>query len=400
LVKAILAYAGQPVRVWRDGQWTLLRGWGSTARERTPGLGLRWLSLVETPDLDLVPARFATRAATFRAGLELSVMHLGLATLSKLVSLGLMRSLVPLAPALHWMAARLRAFGSDRGGMTVIAEGLDAGGRAVIATWCLVAEDGHGPNVPTLPALAVIKALAACTLRRTGAGACVGLLPLESIAREFARFRIVTREMVQPRPLFVRELGRAYVDMPRALREGHDVDGRLVLSGRASVNGARTVFGRIIARGFGFPGKVDDVPVTVEMIADGDGEIWRRTIGTDRFASRLSPCLPGRGRVLERFGPFTFVLAVSADAEGLRLKIVAGRLGPLPLPRALLPRSAACEFVDEAGRFRFDVPISLPGFGLIVHYSGWLAPAVSAPAEMSAREVALQEHQLSRLPPS
>jgi Domain of unknown function (DUF4166) len=108
--------------------------------------------------------------------------------------------------------------------------------------------------------------------------------------------------------------------------------------------------------------------------------------------------------VLERFGPFTFELAIGADADGLRLKIVAGRLGLLPLPRALLPRSAACEFVDDAGRFRFDVPISLPIFGLVVHYSGWLAPAVSAPAVHSPAAAVdaapSQEHQLSRLPPS
>ena len=377
VVKGILTYVGQPVRLWRGGEWRVARGWGSTVRERMPGLGLRWLSLVETPDLDLVPARFATGEAVFRAGLELSVLHLGLAALSKLVTLRLMRSLVPLAPALHWIAERMRAFGSDRGGMSVTAEGIDAGGRTVIATWCLVAANGHGPNVPTLPALAVIKALAAGTLHKTGAAPCVGLLTLASIAHEFARFRIVTRSMVQPRPLFARLIGRTYPDLPRALREGHGVDGRLVLTGRAAVEGAQTAFGRIIARWFGFPGKAEDVPVTVEMIADGDSEIWRRTIGGHRFASRLSPCPAGRGRVFERFGPFSFELAVSTDGEGLRLEIIAGRLGPLPLPRALLPRSPAREFVDAAGRFRFDVPISLPLVGLLVHYRGWLVPTES-----------------------
>src|SRR5262245_47670642 len=223
VVKAILAYAGKPVRVWRNGQWKTEQGWGATARERVPGLGQRWLSLVETPDLDLVPARFPTGEATFRASVELSVLHLGLAALSKLVSWRLIRSLVPFASPLHWMAERMRAFGTDRGGMTVIAEGIDADGRAVIATWCLIAVDGHGPNVPTLPALAVIKALANGTLCKSGATPCVGLLPLETIAREFARFRIVTRSFVEPRPLFARTLGTAYSDMPRALRQGHRV---------------------------------------------------------------------------------------------------------------------------------------------------------------------------------
>ena len=80
---------GRPLRLWRGGEWRVARGWGSTVRERMPGLGLRWLSLVETPDLDLVPQRFAPeRAAILRAGLELGVLHLGLWGLSKLVTVG------------------------------------------------------------------------------------------------------------------------------------------------------------------------------------------------------------------------------------------------------------------------------------------------------------------------
>jgi hypothetical protein len=79
VVQAILSYAGRPVRVFVDGVWTEWAGWGRPIRREMSGLGKRWLSLCETPDLDLVPAPFAPRAAAiFPAGLELSVMHLGL----------------------------------------------------------------------------------------------------------------------------------------------------------------------------------------------------------------------------------------------------------------------------------------------------------------------------------
>ena len=53
---------------------------GMTTRKHIRHLGRRWLPLREAPDLDIVVARFAPRrSAIFRAGLELSFMHLGLA---------------------------------------------------------------------------------------------------------------------------------------------------------------------------------------------------------------------------------------------------------------------------------------------------------------------------------
>ena len=70
----------------------------------------------------------------------------------------------------------------------------------------------------------------------------------------------------------------------------------------------------------------------------------------------------------------TFELALRASANGLDLKIAGGRLGPLRLPRFLLPRSQATERVDAHARFCFDVPIAMPGVGRVVHYRGWLVP--------------------------
>jgi hypothetical protein len=68
----------------------------------------------------------------------------------------------------------------------------------------------------------------------------------------------------------------------------------------------------------------------------------------------------------------TFRLALTASADGIDMNIVAGRIGCVPLPVWLLPRSVARERVDAQGRFTFDVPIGLPGLGRLVHYRGWL----------------------------
>ncbi|MGA8398950.1 MAG: saccharopine dehydrogenase NADP-binding domain-containing protein [Stellaceae bacterium] len=194
VIRAILSYAGKPIRVFDGGGWTERPGWGRPVRREMPGLGKRWLSLCETPDLDLVPERFAPRqAAVFRAGLELSAMHLGLYLGGLLVRARLVPSLVPFAKPLRWMAERMKGLGSDRGGMVVEVRGIDAAGVAARAVWSLVAEAGDGPAVPTLPALAAIRALADGSLSQPGARACAGVLNLDAIAREFAPYRISTQ---------------------------------------------------------------------------------------------------------------------------------------------------------------------------------------------------------------
>jgi hypothetical protein len=372
VVKAVLAKAGQPARVFRNGGWTTGRTWALLVRRRMPGLGYRWLSLVETPDLDLVMERFKPRrAAIFRFGLELGILHLGLWASSKLVAAGVLPSLAAWARPLRWIADRFRAWGSSRGGMAITAQGIDDKSRHVIATWALVAVD-DGPNIPVLPALALVRALADGRLGQIGAMPCAGIVPLSDLLREFARFRIVTRTFVRPHGVMQRALGHAFDIMPEAVRRGHLVDERLVLEGRASVTGAASLAGRVLARLFGFPQPAADVPVSVEMRVDADGEVWTRNFGGKIFRSRLAPIGGRRESVAERFGALTFDLKLTASPAGLDLAIVAGRLGPLRLPRVLTPRSDATERVDAAGRFRFDVPIMLPGVGLLVHYRGWL----------------------------
>ena len=72
VIQSILSYAGRPVKVFLDGGWTARAGWGMTTRKHIRHLGRRWLSLCETPDLDIIVARFAPRrSAIFRAGCAL-----------------------------------------------------------------------------------------------------------------------------------------------------------------------------------------------------------------------------------------------------------------------------------------------------------------------------------------
>jgi len=194
VTQAILSYVGKPVRLLEGGGWRTRPGWSLLQRREMPGLGRRWLSLCETPDLDVIPARFpAVRTMRFFAGLELGILHVGLWACGLPVRLGLLASLAPAAGWFVTMAKWFESFGSDRGGMMVEAIGTGADGKPARACWSLVAEAGDGPNIPVLPALALIRRLVAGTEARRGAYVCAGLLDLDEISAEFRAFRITTQ---------------------------------------------------------------------------------------------------------------------------------------------------------------------------------------------------------------
>jgi hypothetical protein len=191
VVKAILSYAGKPVNVFRDGVWTAHPGWGQLHRWHIHGVGTRWASVCDTPDQDLLVERYKpTRAAEFFAGLELSLLHLGLWALSLPVRWGLLRSLAPLAKPMRWLADRFIGFGVDVGAMEVRVTGVDALGVTASRIWTLRAIGNRGPFVPTLPALALIRQFRDGQLPAAGARSAAGALALNDFSADFAALGI------------------------------------------------------------------------------------------------------------------------------------------------------------------------------------------------------------------
>lgn len=373
VVQAVLSYAGRPVQVLERGAGRARAGWSLLHRRALHGLGRRWFSLCETPDLDLVPQRFpSVRTALFFAGLELGVLHLGLWLLSGLVRARLLRSLLPLAPQLQALAQRFERCGHDHGGMQVDASGWSANGVRVQARWELLARAGHGPFVPTLPALALLRRLLAGSETRRGAMACVGLLSVAAILAEARGLEVTTqRRISETEPVFRRALAGDFARMPAPVRLLHSPRGTAVFQGRADVDAASNAAGRVIARCLRFPPAARQIAVEVRIQAQARGETWLRRFGSRTFSSVLE-CDAAGGALTERFGPIRCRLRVSADQQGLQLAIEGAQLGWLRLPRWLTPWTRATERVDALGRFNFDVEIGLPVIGRLVRYRGWL----------------------------
>ncbi|MDQ8027867.1 MAG: DUF4166 domain-containing protein [Brevundimonas sp.] len=372
VMQAILSWMGRPVRVFEDGGWTTRQGWSGLYRRDFGAAGRRRVSLCETPDLDLFPARFAPRErALFLAGMEPGALHLEGWLLARLV--GLFRfNPVPLAKLLLTLAKLQSASGSDQGAMRVQALGVDVQGRAARAVWRLVAEPGEGPVTPSLPALAAIRAIVAGQVQ-PGARACAGVLPLEAITDEMAPHGLATEAVVE-RGLYPRAIGPVFDGLPEALRALHETPGRSLWRGRAMTEGASGPLAALAARIVGFPKAQADCEAEVAIDADGDRSIWRRRIGGHGFASVLSRPREG-GRVSERFGPLSMDLALTPEGGRLVYRVEGWRAGPIPLPRWLCPSTEAFEEVDAQGRFVFDVTINAPLLGRLVRYRGWLQRA-------------------------
>ncbi|AZO78166.1 MULTISPECIES: SDR family oxidoreductase [unclassified Bosea (in: a-proteobacteria)] len=378
VIAAVLSYAGKPVPIWREGELQTTPGWETGEVIDMPGLGLRRVAPVETVDAETLGTGLAVHSrVSFSAGLEAGIEQWGLALLGWLRRRGWVADLAPLVPYLVRARRITRLWTSDRGGMRVAISGIDAKGRPRRAYWSLLAENDDGPQVPTLAAAAAVRALLADGIAPSARSAAEAL-DLAMIEAEMAPYVISTSqdECGAGPALFETVFGaEAYSGMPAAIRAFHSVNAEPVWRGRADVARGEGAMIGLLCRCFGLPAAGTELPVTVSVARgdsfDDSSETWTRNFAGQRFSSHLSM---DRGELREAFGPFSFTLAAEASPDGLALPIAAWRVFGLPLPRFLMPSAEAREMVDAEGRFRFDVRLSLPFFGLLAHYRGWLKP--------------------------
>jgi saccharopine dehydrogenase-like NADP-dependent oxidoreductase len=377
-VHAVLSTVGQPIPVFRGARWVEEVGWGLNKTIELPGVGNRRVALCETPDLDLLFERYNPAAdAIFRAGLELRVLHQGVAALGLLVRSGILKSLSPLVRPLRLLAELLKPFGTDRGGMRVDVLLENDAGQLLRRVWTLAADAGDGLYVPTLPALAALKMLAAGTLEWRGGGPCAGVIPYDEIAAEFGHHNIKTQtqEIFAPAPLFRRLLGNTCDALPPVIRQAHEVHGVLVLEGKADAAPPAQLLGTWIAWLFRLPRSGSNMPVRVEMRSEDDGsETWTRIYPGVTMRSNLRNADSATHQIDEVLGPLSIRLQWKPSDRGLELETLSARLFGCPLPDFLRPRSHASETIGAEGQFHFDVPIALPLIGTIVHYKGNLKP--------------------------
>ena len=190
--KAIVSYVGKPLKPF-VGNRRAVFGWQNIYRQRYPEIGVRWMANCDIPDLDLLPAAYGIRSIRFSAGMESSLLHLGIWTLSWLIRLGLPLDLPRYARFLWKQSHLFDCMGTDDGGMHMIMKGASSvDGAAHERRWFIIAKNGHGPHIPTIPAIILAKKLYAGTFDLKGAYPCVGLISLEEYLENWRDMPITT----------------------------------------------------------------------------------------------------------------------------------------------------------------------------------------------------------------
>lgn len=381
VMRAVVGYAGGPVKLLRNGRPFIARGLVESMRFTiaVPGrmpLNNIHFSLVDVPDLQVIPLQHPTlRDIWMGAGPLPESLHRVLNGLAWARATFGLPSLVPLS-ALFYRVLNLMRFGEHRGGMFVRARGT-RDGKPIEMSWHLLAEGDDGPYIPSMAIEAIVRKCLAGHSPAPGARPATRALELADYEALFSNRSIFTGFRTTEdltAPLFRRVLGAAFDRLPRPLRDLHGNSTARRWIGQAHVRRGRGVVARFIAALFGFPPAGNAVPLRVSIMPEGDGERWVRDFAGKTFSSTLRH---GTGRdeylLIERFGSIEVALALVVEGE--RLYFVPRRwfwLG-VPLPLALLPKGASFE-CESDGRFAFDVQIAAPLIGLIVAYRGALDP--------------------------
>ena len=190
--QAILGYVGRKLKPCAG--YETRYGWQDLHLQKYPGIGSRLMANCDVPDLDLLPEKYDIKKIRFSAGMENPIVHLGIWTLSWAVRAGFPFYLSKHSAALLAVSSWFDFLGSADGGMHVILQGKDKAGNPISTKWFVIAVDGDGPYIPTVPAVVLTRKILTGQFRAAGAMPCVGLVSLEEYLHELKDFKVETYE--------------------------------------------------------------------------------------------------------------------------------------------------------------------------------------------------------------
>lgn len=187
--------------------------------------------------------------------------------------------------------------------------------------------------------------------------------------------------------LYERALGKVAFDtLPSAIRALHDRRIEKRFTGVATIRRSDGLFGHLIGRAFKLPQTGNDVPTWVTITRTAIGETWERHFGDQVWRSQLSLPVDGKpGRITEKVGVVSFDVDLDARLGRLYYPVGRARIGWLPLPWFMTPRSDTVEHLTMDDRFFFSVKVELPIIGHLVTYEGWLLDSKSTPTLRRSR---------------
>ena len=176
--------------------------------------------------------------------------------------------------------------------------------------------------------------------------------------------------------LFHRLFKDHYQTMPTPWQKFHKATGVHQFEGEAEVLRGQNFVTSLLAFLLRLP-PAAQVPVRLVIQKKGEGETWSRYFGDSHFQSflfldDLTQNEKGQYLLRERFGPFCFGIALTLEQQSIQWTIDRWWVLGVPMLKLLAPLSQTKEFIDEQGRYAFDIDLSVPLFGRLIAYKGWL----------------------------
>jgi hypothetical protein len=159
-------------------------------------------------------------------------------------------------------------------------------------------------------------------------------------------------------------LGDRCDQLPPVLRRFHEEGG--VARGEFDVVVGEGWWRRTLARLAGFPA-AGRVPVTLQVEAIGERQVWRRRLGDSRIHSRQRA---RDGLLYERFGPLCFAFELLVDDGVLHFRQRRVRFLGCPLPTPLAPVISASAQACGPNAWDVEVEIWMIPWERVVRYSG------------------------------
>jgi hypothetical protein len=180
----------------------------------------------------------------------------------------------------------------------------------------------------------------------------------------------------QSQALFQRLFKDHFVRLPDPWQTFHTAIGEHQFDGEAEVLRGSNFITTFLAFLLRLP-PASEVPVKLVIQKKREGETWARHFGDHFFQTYLflgeeTKNSDGQFLLRERFGPFCFGIALTAHSETVEWRIDRWWFFGVPLPKFLAPLSQTKEFIDDKGRYAFDIDLSVPLFGRLIAYRGWL----------------------------
>lgn len=168
--------------------------------------------------------------------------------------------------------------------------------------------------------------------------------------------------------IYEQALGTDYLRLPAAVQRFHTLKGHTVLRGWVETGAPESVLARCLALCLGSPRSTSAGPLRFELITGPDKETWTRHFPTRTMSSQMTLAA---GHLVERLGAAQLTFRLTANENGLSMKLLTLRFFGVSCPHWLMPQVVA-EETGAGDRLQFHVKAALPFVGTVAWYRGHL----------------------------